>query len=126
VAFSFDYKYLAAADGNGNPYLWATPEDRIKLVLTDPDSKGANAVAFPPNDTMNATGDGNGHIYLWAGNQYKTLTDPTSEAVEAVAFTPNSQYLAAGDVNGHTYIWNLATGTIVADLPDPHSPMALR
>jgi WD domain, G-beta repeat len=123
VAFSFDYKYLAAADGNGKTYLWAIPADKIQLTLTAPDSLGANAEAFPPNDTMNATGDGNGHIYLWAGGpgQYQLLTDPASKGVESIAITPNSKYLAAGDLNGHTYIWDLATHKIVADLPDPHS-----
>jgi WD domain, G-beta repeat len=121
VAFSYDYKYLAAADGNGRTYLWALPSDKIYLRLRDPGSKGANAVAFPPNDTMNATADGNGHIYLWAGTHYTRLTDPASKGVNAVAFTPNSKYLAAGDANGHTYIWDMATHKIVANLPDPDS-----
>jgi hypothetical protein len=121
VAFSFDHKYLVAADANGNAYVWATPANTIANTLTARTSQGVNAAAFSKDGKL-ATGDANGHIYLWSGaHYYEQLADPSSKGVTTVAFTPNSQYLAAGDANGRTYIWNLATHRTVAVLADPQS-----
>jgi WD40 repeat protein len=119
VAFSFDYTYLAVADGNGTTYVWILPADKLAFTLADPLSRGVNAVAFSPDDAILAAGDGNGHIYLWAGTHYETLTDPASRGVKAVAFSSDNNYLAAADANGHTFIWDLATHNIVADLSEP-------
>lgn len=34
-------------------------------TITDPSSKGVNAVAFSPDGHTVAAADGNGHVYLW-------------------------------------------------------------
>jgi len=109
AAFGSD-SILAAGDGNGDINLW----DIVKLgttatgpgSVTDPASKGVNAVAFGPGSTL-ATGDANGSTYLWntaTGRITGTLADPASKGVNAVTFGPGST-LAIGDQNCRIYLW---------------------
>ena len=123
AAFGSD-SILAVGDGNGGINLW----DIAKLgtstatgpgSVTDPASKGVNAVAFGPGSTL-ATGDANGSTYLWdtATDGFTgTLTDPASKGVNAVAFGPGST-LATGDANGSTYLWDTATDGFTGTLTD--------
>jgi WD40 repeat protein len=119
VAFSYDGKWVATADANGNAYIWAMPAHTMAHTLHTHTSGSVNTVAFSENGKL-ATGNARGHIYLWAGGRaYEEVTDPASKGVNAIAFTPGGQYLAAADANGHTYLWNLATRKIIANLPGP-------
>jgi WD40 repeat protein len=65
VAFGPGGAMLAAADGNGQVYLWDTVSGRLAAALADPGSRGVNAVAFAPAGDLLAAADGNGCTYLW-------------------------------------------------------------
>jgi WD40 repeat protein len=126
AAFGSD-SILAVGDGNGDINL----SDIAKLgkigatgpgSVTDPASKGVNAVVFGPGSTL-AAGDANGSTYLWdiaTGNLINTFLDPASKGVNAVTFGPGST-LAAGDANGTTYLWHTATNGLTGILTDPAS-----
>jgi hypothetical protein len=70
-AMSFNGSTLAAADGNGQTYLWRISEARLTAtpagVLPDPNSgiQGVGAVDFSPNGRWLVTGDTNGRAYVW-------------------------------------------------------------
>jgi WD40 repeat protein len=118
LAVSYDYQYLAAADGNGHLYLWATPADTLTATLADP---GVSSVAFAPAGQL-ATGDSHGHVYLWThGHHGRPLPHRAAGAISAVTFTPNSQYLAAATSTGTTFIFEISTRAVVATMHDPAS-----
>ncbi len=65
VAYAPDGTTLAAADSNGNTYLWDIATKTMTATLTDPGSKGVYYVAFAPDGTTLASADSNGSAYLW-------------------------------------------------------------
>lgn len=111
VAFSPDGVTLAAAGREGAITLWDTNTQHQRAVLTEPDGKLVNSVAFSPiNGQMLASGDGNGHAYLFnvaTGNMESEMKDPGASigGVASVAFSPNGQALATGDGDDSTYLW---------------------
>ena len=56
---------LAAADRNGQVYLWDVASGGLARAFADPASRGVNGVAFAPAGDLLATADGNGCTYLW-------------------------------------------------------------
>jgi eukaryotic-like serine/threonine-protein kinase len=57
-----------------------------------------------------------------ARNLIATIKDPRgSKGASAGAFSPDGRTLAIADSNGDTYLWDVATGTKVAVLTDPHA-----
>jgi WD40 repeat protein len=97
--------------------------------LTDPASRGVQAIAFAPSGALLATGDATGATYLWntapgAGYSRRTLADPGATGTYgtvAVAFSADSATLAAGGYTGQTYLWDTASATRAATLSDPDS-----
>lgn len=123
VAYSSNSRYLAAADGNGNFYIWNTATKKLAHdPIHDPNSLGIYAVSFSQDGTQFATGDGNGHVYLWSTTFTLTDTfrDRNSGGIRAVAFSPDGKFLAAADTNGTVFVWNLTTRRAEPQ-PDPHS-----
>ena len=79
VAYGPGGTTLAAADYNGNIYLWDIATKKMTATLTDPGSKGVDSVAYAPDGTTLAAADSNGNIYLWdiaTKTITATLTDP--------------------------------------------------
>ena len=113
AGFSPDGGTLAVGGKNGRIYLWDIAAGKLAGILTDPGSRGVNAVAFSarPDGVLLATADSNGHAYLWntAGKLIGTLTDPGSTGVKAATFIPDSVYLITADSNSHEYVWNIDT-----------------
>jgi WD40 repeat protein len=56
---------LAAADGNGQVYLWDVVSGQLAAAFANPGSQGVNAVAFAPGGDLLAAADGNGRTCLW-------------------------------------------------------------
>jgi WD40 repeat protein len=71
-AMSFSGSTLAAADGNGQTYLWNVNASSLTATsagtLADPNSgaQGVGALDFSPNGKWLVTGDTNGRAYVWA------------------------------------------------------------
>jgi WD40 repeat protein len=72
VAFGPGGATLAAADGNGQVYLWDVASGALAGAFADPASRGVNGVAFAPAGDLLATADGNGCTYLWQLSQRAT------------------------------------------------------
>jgi WD40 repeat protein len=69
-ALSFAGRTLAAADGNGQTYLWTNSTALTAIAagaLPDPSpgTGGVGAVAYSPSGHLLVTGDTNGQAYLW-------------------------------------------------------------
>jgi len=65
VTFGRGGAVLAAADGNGQVYLWDVAGGGLARAFADPGSRVVNDVAFAPAGNLLATADGNGCTYLW-------------------------------------------------------------
>ena len=65
VAYAPGGTTLAAADTNGNTYLWDIATKTRTATLTDPEGDGVYYVAFAPGGTTLAAADSNGSAYLW-------------------------------------------------------------
>jgi WD40 repeat protein len=65
VAFGPRGDVLAAADGNGQVFVWDVPSGGLAGAFADPGSRGVNGVAFAPGGDMLAAADGNGCTFLW-------------------------------------------------------------
>jgi WD40 repeat protein len=119
VVFSPDGSTLAAADSNGNIYLWSTRTDRLTLTIPDEDSDPDYGIAYSPVTGFLAAANGDGTTYLWNTRQGSLVTsfrDPHSDGVHAVAFSPDGGIMATGDNNGNVYLWNVSTGTLILTL----------
>ena len=55
----------AAADGNGQVYVWDVPSGGLAGAFAGPGSRGVNGVAFGPGGDVLAAADGNGCTFLW-------------------------------------------------------------
>ena len=122
TAYSPDGGYLATADGSGHVNVWDLPGYKLKETLTDPGSKGINALAFTSLSHYVAAADGNGHVYIWTvatGHMNGTVTDPGSKGVRGVAYSFDGKSMSTADANGHIYIWAEPDYKLTATLTNP-------
>jgi WD40 repeat protein len=128
VTFSPDGRYLAAAQQDGNTYLFNVATAKVTKSLTDSGQSSFNGVggaAFSPDGKILAVVGGNNAtgtslFDVATGNLLATLTDPGhSQGSNSVAFSPDNKILAVGDENGSTYLWDVATGKVNITFPDP-------
>ena len=72
MAFGPGGDVLAAADGNGQVFLWDVASGGLAGAFAGPGSRGVNGVAFAPGGDLLATADGNGCTFLWKMSQPAT------------------------------------------------------
>ena len=110
--FSPDGKLLAVGTVNGEIREWDVSAHTLTDSMTDPGSRGVNALAFSFGDALLAAADANGYVSLWAGHDLKqTLADPSGSNVLSVAFSFDKQFLAIGDAAGNVYVCRLTGET---------------
>jgi WD40 repeat protein len=88
-------------------------------ALSDPDSRGVNAVAFEPDGQFVATADSNGSVYLWNARTQellRTFASPDGSKASAIAFGLSGRVLAVGNTQSGVAVWNLSTGTLEMNL----------
>jgi Tol biopolymer transport system component len=133
LSFSPDGMTLAAADENGNTYLWNIDNRSVAVTLPYPGPDlnfGMIDVTFSPDGRSLATVDGDGNTYLWdtaTRTVTARLTGPYPSPITAnvAAFSPDGSTLATSDDEGDTYLWDLATRTRTATFHDPrHNAVA--
>jgi len=120
VAFSPSGATLAVANSTAD--LWNVATRNLTASLTDPNSSGADSVAFSSDGTTLAVGDGNNSTYLWnvaARSQAAVFTDPKDSFLLSVAISPDGALVAISNGNGHAYVWNTRTKKLAATLSDP-------
>lgn len=90
----------------------------------DPNSEGANVLAFAPDGKSLAVGDANGGTYLWnvaTGKMIAAVGSPDGTSISSIAYAPDGVILAIGDSKGHTYLWDIATKQVIDSFSDPSS-----
>ncbi|MGH3170700.1 MAG: WD40 repeat domain-containing protein [Trebonia sp.] len=96
LSFAGHGSLLAAADANGNAYLWDTGGQSLVTTLSGDDP--VTAVALNPAGTLVAGGTSGGETYLWdvPTQQRVAVLRGYGSAVTAVASSPNGAEVTAG------------------------------
>jgi DNA-binding beta-propeller fold protein YncE len=124
VAFSPRSDVLAAADANGQVYVWDVASGDLAASFTDPASQGVIGVAFDPDSELLAAADGNGRVFLWdlvSGELARTFGRRRGPGVNGVASGLGGEVLAAADSSGQVCVWDVVTGDLAASFADPGS-----
>ncbi len=124
VEFSPDGDVLAAADGNGQVFLWDVVSGELSHSFADPDSQGVMGVAFDSDSELLAAADGNGRVFLWdvvSGELARTFGKRRSQGVNGVAFGLGGDVLAAASSNGRVFLWDVVTGEFAGSFGYPDS-----
>jgi hypothetical protein len=97
LSFARHGSLLAAADGNGNLYLWDTGGRSLVATLSGNDP--VTAAALNPAGTLVAGGTSGGETYLWdvaTQQQVAVLGDKGGGSVDVLTFGPDGSQLAIG------------------------------
>jgi DNA-binding beta-propeller fold protein YncE len=124
VEFSPDGEVLAAADGNGQVFLWDVVSGDLADSFAAPDSQGVMGVAFDSDSELLAAADGNGHVFLWdvvSGALARTFGKRRSQGVTGVAFGLGGDVLAAASSNGRVFLWDVVSGEFAGSFGYPDS-----
>jgi WD40 repeat protein/transcriptional regulator with XRE-family HTH domain len=132
VAFSPNGQLLAAGSTDKDVQLWsvADPQHPVMLgrPLTEPAFSGLSGtvtgVAFSPDSRMLAASSQDNQIWLWNITNPARPVDRRSftgatDWANAVAFSPDGSIVAAGSSDDTVRLWNLASGRLIATLPEP-------
>jgi serine/threonine protein kinase/DNA-binding beta-propeller fold protein YncE len=122
VRFGPSGNVLAAANANGQIYLWDVASGELAGTFADPASKGVIGVDFCPDGELLAAADDNGRVYLWDvayGKLARTFARRRSQAMNDVAFGLGGDVLAAANDNGRIYLWDVASGKLAGTFENP-------
>jgi WD40 repeat protein len=133
AAFSADGLELATGNAASQVHTWSA-ESGVALNAFECPPGAVRGVAFAGDRRLAASADGQALIWdtLPDWQWYQTLgTDGQLpvDRVTALDFSPDGKLLASGggapSRSGELKLWNVATGSLVRDLPDAHSDTVL-
>ncbi len=127
VAFSPNGMTLAAADLNGNTYLWNIAARTPSGALPDPGSQAVTTAAFgsSPEGAIVATGDSYDNVVVWnaaKGTPTRSFVVLNyNQGMDSVAVSPDGSTLAAADVNGSLFLldWQTAATGLTPTFTTP-------
>ena len=119
IKFAPDGSKLAAANCDGNIYLWDAAGFKSLPGLKQ--TGCASFLAWSPDSQHFVTGGGNPEnkdspksVFLWrvgAANPIRVLEGHSSWPTHAT-FSPDGKYLVTGSWDGEMILWDLASGTV--------------
>ncbi len=124
VTFGPGGDVLAAADANGQIYLWDVASGTLAGTLADPGSKGVIGVHYCPDGELLAAADCNGRAYLWdvaSGTLARTFDRGRGQGMNGVAFGLGGDVLAGASASGRTYLWDVVSGGLAETFKNPRS-----
>jgi WD40 repeat protein len=125
VAFSRDYKMLAAGNNQGAMLCWwdvqqpKKPKKRIEFGLTS-----VHSLAFSPDGKLFASAHDKDRVKLWDGATGNNITTLISNQVVAVAFSHDGKTLAAAGSDGTVRLWDPVAAKNTTTLSGHDRPVA--
>jgi len=139
VSFSHHGRWLASASGDKTVQIWDVATQQALAVGPLRCQRGANTVAFSPDDGLVAAGDDSGRIYLWRTdtgkkahelfeaesssvlslqwmNAYRRGLDPpdvSDTRVWSVAFSSDGARIVSGGYENAARIWDIKAGQCI-------------
>lgn len=123
VAFSPDYRWLAAGDSNGQLRVWRTSDYQC-LFTVQGHKDWAKAIAFSPDGQKLASGGDDTFIRIWdiQSGQLLQMLEGHENYVQTIAFQSH-EILISGSHDYTIKIWNIQTGKVIQTLEGHDGPV---
>jgi WD40 repeat protein len=111
LAISADARWIAAADGIGNVYLWNLQTKSMQKIAAH--NGGVNTIAFSPDGKNLASGGEDHSICLFALTEKPSCKKLSGHSlgVTALSFSRDGERLLSGSFDRALKIWNLSQKT---------------
>ena len=109
VAFSYDGKFMAYGDANGQIII-INLQHQQEITQFRGDPNYITALEFSPNNQMIASAGHNGDVKLWRTSNWELVgTLPTFSTVTDISFSPDSSNIVSVDYE-EVNLWSISNG----------------